>query len=163
MINFLAFSGIITRIEDFLINQSGENLGCYKLISVQDGNGSVVNFVVSPETYFLNEEMVSVGDRVTGYYDGNAPAPLIFPPQFNALVMHKNRHFPNIKVSFFDNQLLSSDRQLQLNLSPSTLVVLRNGQFFTQSPANHNLIVIYGPTTRSIPPQTTPYKIIVLC
>ena len=28
---------------------------------------------------------------------------------------------------------------------------------------NRNLIVIYGATTKSIPAQTTPYKIIVMC
>jgi len=163
MINFLSITGTITNIEDFWINESQESLGCYKLLSLQDDNGSLTNFVVTPETYVLNNEILLPGDSVTGYYDGNAPVPLIYPPQYRSLVMHKTRAFPNIKVSYFNSQLISSDNQLKLNFSPSTLIVIRNGLLFTLNPANHNLIVIYGSTTRSIPAQTTPFKVIVLC
>ena len=163
MINFLSITGTISTIEDFWINESQESLGCYKLISLQDDNGSTTNFVVSPDTYILNNDILLPGDRVTGYYDGNAPVPLIYPPQYRALVMHKAQSFPNIKVAYFNNQLVSSDNQLKLNLSPSTLIVIRNGLLFSRNPANRNLIVIYGPTTRSIPAQTSPYKVIVLC
>ncbi|HWQ75786.1 MAG TPA: hypothetical protein VN441_10755, partial [Syntrophomonas sp.] len=60
-------------------------------------------------------------------------------------------------------QLESSDGQLRLNLSPYTVIVLTNGQLFSRYPGNRDLIVIYGPSTRSIPAQTTPYRIIVLC
>ncbi len=163
MINFLSITGTITSIEDIWINESQETLGCYKQISLQDDNGNTTNFVVSPETYILNNEILLPGDMVTGYYDGNAPVPLIYPPQYRALVMYKARSFPNIKVSYFNSQLISSDNQLKLNLSPSTLIVIINGQLFSHNPANHNLIVIYGATTRSIPAQTTPFKVIVLC
>ena len=163
IINFLSITGTISTIEDFWINESQESLGCYKLISLQDDNGSTTNFVVSPDTYILNNDILLPGDRVTGYYDGNAPVPLIYPPQYRALVMHKAQSFPNIKVAYFNNQLVSSDNQLKLNLSTSTLIVIRNGLLFSRNPANRNLIVIYGPTTRSIPAQTSPYKVIVLC
>ena len=163
MINFLSITGTIATIEDFWINESQESLGCYKLMSLQDDDGNTTNFVVSPETYILNNEILLPGDRVTGYYEGNAPVPLIYPPQYRALVMHKAQSFPNIKVGYFNNQLISSDNQLKLNLAPSTLIIIRNGLLFSRNPGNHNLIVIYGPTTRSIPAQTSPYKIIVLC
>lgn len=36
-------------------------------------------------------------------------------------------------------------------------------QTFTLNPVNRNLLVVFGPTTMSIPVQTTPYKIIVMC
>ena len=62
--------------------------------------------------------MVTVGDRVTGYYDGDAPTILIYPPQYQALVMVKENPYQNVKVDYFNSQLLSSDGQLQLNLSP---------------------------------------------
>ncbi|MDV4152018.1 hypothetical protein R0131_14410 [Clostridium sp. AL.422] len=163
MINFLSITGTITAIDDIWINESKETLGCYKQISIQDDNGNTTNFVVSPDTYILNNEILLPGDMVTGYYDGNAPVILIYPPQYRALVMHKTRSFPNIKVSYFNSQFISSDNQLKLNISPSTLMVIRNGQLFSQNPANHNLLVIYGATTRSIPAQTTPIEIIVLC
>lgn len=163
MINFYSFHGVVTMISDFFTGQNGEGEGCYKLISVENAGGAIVNFVVSPTTYFVDHAMVSVGDRVTGYYDGNAPVPLIYPPQYRALVMVKDSAYQNVKVAYFDSQLVSSDGQLQLNLSPYTQMVLTNGQSFSKNPANRNLIVIYGPATKSIPAQTTPYRIIVLC
>ena len=52
---------------------------------------------------------------------------------------------------------------LKLNISPNTLILLENGQAFTGKISNRNLIVVYGATTRSIPAQATPYKIIVMC
>ena len=163
MVKFQSFHGTVTMINDFMIGLNGEGEGCYKLMSVDNGYGALVNFVVSPTTYFVDHVMVAVGDRVTGYYDANAPVPLIFPPQFRALVMVKDNPYQNVKVDYFNTQLESSDDQLKLNISPYTQIVLTNGQAFTGNPANRNLIVIYGPTTRSIPAQTTPYKIIVWC
>ena len=163
MVNFQAFQGTVTIISDFMIGANGEGEGCYTLMSVDNGMGGSVNFVISPSTYFVDQEMVAIGDQVSGYYDGNAPVPLIYPPQYRALVMVKNSPYQNVKVDYFDSQLVSSDGQLKLNLSPYTLIVSRNGQVFTHTPANRNLIVIYGPSTRSIPAQTTPYRIIVWC
>jgi hypothetical protein len=163
MINFNAFQGTVTMISDFMITANDEDSGCYKLMSVDNGLGTSVNFVVSPDTYFLDQVMVSVGDQVTGYYDGNAPVPMIYPPQYRALVMVKETPFQNVKVDFFNNLLVSGDGFLQLNITPFTPIVLKNGQFFTGNPGNRNLIVVYGPSTMSIPAQTTPYKIIVWC
>lgn len=164
MVNFKSFRGVITQISDFPVGQNGDRDGCYKMMSVEDGVGGVVNFVISPSTYFVNQEVVTAGEWVTGYYDGDAPVPMIYPPQqYRALIVVKESNFQNVKVDFFNQQLVSSDGQLQLNLSPSTVMSLKNGQPFTKSPANRNLIVIYGPTTRSIPAQTTPYEIIVWC
>lgn len=163
MVNFLSFQGTVTEISDFMIGANGEGEGCYTLMSVDNGAGASVNFVVSPTTYFVNSEMVAVGDRVTGYYDGNAPVPLIYPPQYRALIIVKDNPYQDVKVDYFNSQLESKDGQLKLNLTPYTPIISRNGQPFTRSITNRNLIVIYGPTTRSIPAQTTPYGIIVWC
>ena len=160
---FNYFRGIITMINDFFVKEHDENIGCYKLITVEDALGSVVNFVVAPTTYFVDHVTVSLGDMVIGFYDALAPAPLIFPPQYWAVVMAVDTPYKNVKVDFFDNQLLSADKNLKLNLSPYTRIVLENNQLFTRNPGNRNLIVVYGPVTRSIPAQTTPYEIIVMC
>ncbi len=107
--------------------------------------------------------MAVVGDRITGFYDANAPVPLIYPPQYRAIVMAKDNPYQNVKVDYFNSQLVSSDGMLKLNISPNTLILLENGQAFTGNLSNRNLIVVYGATTRSTPAQTTPYKIIVMC
>lgn len=163
MVNFKSFRGVITQISDFPVGQNGDKSGCYKMMTLEDGAGGVVNFIISPSTYFVNREIVTTGEWVTGYYDGDAPVPMIYPPQYRALIIVKESNYQNVKVDFFNQQLLSSDGQLQLNLSPTTIISLKNGQPFSNSPANRNLIVVYGPTTRSIPAQTTPYEIIVWC
>lgn len=134
-----------------------------KIYLIEDDNGTTTNFVVYPSIYILNNEILLPGDMVTSYYDDNAPVILIYPPQYRALVMHKTRALPNIKGSYFNSQLISSDNQLKLNISTSTLMFIRNDQLFSNNLTNHNLLVIYEGTTRSIPAQTTPIKIIALC
>ncbi len=162
MANFLSFSGMIHMISDFWTGDE-QTSGCSKIISVQNGDGDVVNFVVTPDTYFVDHAMVSVGDTVIGFYDADLPVILIFPPQYHAVVMAKASQYLNVKVAYFDTDLISSDGTLKLNISPSTQMLLENGQRFTGNPANRNLTVVYGITTRSIPAQTTPHKIIVMC
>lgn len=163
MTNFYSFHGTITGITNFITGQNANNEGCYKFFTVENERGAIVNFVVSPSTYVVDHEMLIVGDRVTGYYDGDAPAILIYPPQYQALVMVKDNYNQNVKVSYFNNRLMSSDGQLQLNVAPDTQILLTNGQQFSRYPGNRDLIVYYRFTTRSIPAQTTPYRIIVLC
>jgi hypothetical protein len=124
MINFYSFRGTVTMISDYNIGQEGE--GCYKLMTVEDGSGEIVNFVVSPTTYFVDHSVVAVGDRITGYYDGNAPVPLIYPPQYQALVIVKDSPYQNVKVDYFNSLLVSNDGQLRLNISPYTQIVLRS-------------------------------------
>ncbi|MED4074004.1 hypothetical protein [Priestia endophytica] len=163
MTNFYFFNGAITMITDLNVGENEGNAGCYKLISVENELGAVVNFVAGPSTYFVDHIAVSVGDYITGYYDGDAPVPLIYPPQYQALVIVKESTSQNVKVDYFNSQLVSSDGQLQINIAPYTQILLTNGQFFSRIPVNRDLIVFYGASTKSIPAQTTPYRIIVLC
>jgi hypothetical protein len=163
MTNFYSFHGTITGITDFITGQNDNREGCYKFFTLENEEGMVVNFVVSPSTYIVDHEMLAIGDVVTGYYDGDAPAILIYPPQYPALVMVKDSYDQSVKVSYFNNQLVSQDGQLQLNLSPDTQTILTNGLQFSRYPGNRDLVVIYRYTTRSIPAQTTADRIIVLC
>lgn len=160
MTNFLSFSGVVTEIHDMYLGEN-EDEGCNQLFTVVNRHGEVVNFSVSPSTYLIDQ--VSIGDMVTGYYDGDLPVILIYPPQYQAIVLVKEVQDQHVKVDYFNNQLISSDQQLQLNISPNTTIELTNGLPFNRRPANRDLVVIYGPTTHSIPAQTSPYKIIVLC
>ena len=162
MTNFQSFTGVISSINDFWTGYGGK-AGCNKLMSLENSEGNLVNFVVTPPTYFVDHTMVTVGDKVTGFYDASAPTLLIYPPQYQAIVMAKATPYQNVKVDFFSRQLVSSDGTLKINISSSTLIILENGQLFTGDPGNRDLIVIYGAATRSIPAQTTPNKIIVMC
>ena len=162
MTNFGYFYGTVTMIEDYRI-MPGESIGCYKLMTVQRSDGAVVNFVITPNTYSVGHATINIGNTVIGFFDANAPVPAIYPPQYQAIVIATLVPGQNIKVDYFDNQLVSSDGSLKLNIGPSTEIILENDQSFTGNPANRDLIVVYGPSTRSIPAQTTPYEIVVMC
>ncbi|WHH57954.1 hypothetical protein [Petroclostridium sp. X23] len=162
MATFQSFYGVITKIDDFWTGSEAPT-GCYKLMSVQNKEGSIVNFVVTPNTYFVDHITMVVGDPVIGFYDANAPVPLIFPPQFRAIVMARMVPGWNVKVDYFNEQLISSDAMLKLSIAPFTQIILENDQAFTGSLGNRNLIVVYGAATKSIPSQATPYKIIIMC
>lgn len=161
MENFRSFSGVVTMINDF--GGGNNQTGCYHLITIDNGQGMLVNFVVEPETYVVEHMMIRVGDRVTGFYDANVPVPLIYPPQYRAVVMTVDLPDRYVTVDYFNEQLESSDGMLRLNISPQTAILLENGQRFTGNIANRNLIVSYGATTKSIPAQTVPYEIVVMC
>lgn len=163
MVNFQAVSGRVTAITDFMMGPNDMMTGCYKLFTVEGRNGSIVNFVVEPSTYFVDHVLVKVGDQVTGFYDADLPVPFIYPPQYRAVVMAKNQVGQFFEVDYFDNRLVNSKGTLKLNLSRQTKVVLENGQAFTRNPGNRELIVVYSATTRSIPAQTTPSQVIVMC
>ncbi|MEK3933819.1 hypothetical protein MKY41_00750 [Sporosarcina sp. FSL W7-1349] len=163
MANFLSFSGTVTAINDFIIGSNDPMSGCYKLFTLENPNGLIVNFVIEPGTYFVDHVLVKVGDQVTGFYDANLPVPLIYPPQYRAVVIAKNRPDQFVDVDYFDQQLVNSKGNLKLNLSRQTKIVLENGQAFTKYPANRDLIVVYNFTTKSIPAQTTPSQVIVMC
>lgn len=160
--SFQSFQGVITAIDDFWSGFGG-NTGCTKLVTIRTRERQQVHFIVTPTTYFVNHVMINVGDTITAFYDINVPVPAIYPPRFTAVVIAKVTSHQNVKVDYFNNQLISSDGTLQLNVAPTTQILLENGQRFTANPANRNLIVIYSASTRSIPAQTVPEKIIVMC
>ncbi|WP_102400366.1 hypothetical protein [Haloimpatiens massiliensis] len=163
MKKFISFKGTITMIRDFFTGGNAENTGCYKLMSLENEYGNLVNFVIAPTTYFVDHITVIPGDIVNVFHYDNVPVPLIFPPQYNAIVVAEDIPYENVKVDYFNNELVSSDNTLKLNIAPSTEIILENDQTFTQNPSNRYLIVVYGATTKSIPAQTVPYKIIVMC
>ncbi|WJY26829.1 hypothetical protein [Sporosarcina trichiuri] len=160
--NFGSFTGTVMDIEDVPIGQHQES-DCYKIYTVEQAPDQIVRFTVSPTTYFTDQAVVMPGDTVTGFYDADAPVILIYPPQYSALVMSKEVPGQFTTVAQFDEQLISSDGSLQLLLDDDTPVFLPNGQPFNGSLANRDLIVTYSRTTRSIPAQTTPSRIVVLC
>lgn len=162
MATYLSFGGTLRSINDFPTG-AGQPTGCYKMMTVQNRDGNVTNFIVGPDSYIVNHIMLVLGDEVVGFYDANTPVPMIYPPQYRAIVMSKTAPNYSVKVDYFNNQLVSSDGTLKLNVGPYTQIILENGQLFNGIPINRNLIVVYGITTMSIPAQTTPYQIIVMC
>lgn len=154
--SFGSFTGVVKEINDFTAIKGS------KIISVESEEGAPANFIVSKDTYIVNNAEIKVGSVITGYYNANAPMILIYPPQYNVEVVVVQSGDYNVKVDVFDEDLVSKDHSLQLNISNETEIILPDGTPFKGELANRKLVVIYGASTKSIPAQTTPTKIIVL-
>lgn len=159
---YLSASGRIKSIEPVGYG-SQQAYGCMMLMGVEGGNETYVNFMVTPATFVLDYVQLQVGMSVTFYYYADAPAPLIFPPQFSAVVVVPEQEGRFVYVGNFDEELVSADASLQLNMGDAVEVVTTNNQKFLGNLANKDLVVSYKNTTRSIPAQTTPEKVVVLC
>ncbi len=137
--------------------------GCLMFASLEDREGNIVNFMVTPSTYVVDFETLTVGMMCTFWYSMDAPMPLIYPPQYNAVAAAVQKNGRMVDVGYYDTSLVNEDQTLQLNLDGSVEVRTTNNQYFQGSPAGRNLVVTYDNSTRSIPAQTTPLKIVVLC
>lgn len=154
--NLVPVNGVIQRINSF------NNNCCMLEVTIRNSDG-ITNFIVSPDTYVINEVRLRAGMNVTAFYDASLPIPLIFPPQYQAIFIGRRNPTESVYAGEFDGSLESLDGALKLNIGRSTEIVTSNGQPFDCSLEGQMLIVYYSATTRSIPPQTTPRKIIVIC
>lgn len=137
--------------------------GCMIFVGLEDMDGNLVNFQVSPTTFVLDYVMLQEGMEVTMYYRTDEPVPMIYPPQYRAAVVVPYMRGKMVDVDYYNKSLVNQDMTLQLNLNGSTDITTTNNQRFMGSPADNDLVVVYGSSTRSIPAQTTPSRIVVLC
>jgi hypothetical protein len=156
------------NIRNFNINNR-RNSGCNLLISVLGINDIIVNFIATPNTYFVNHVMLREGDCVICFYDPNANRgnsrnrQTVIPPRFEAVVIAVETRYENIIVDFFNRNLINQRRTVQLLLSTDTVIVLTNGQEFIGNLGNRVLVVIYQDTSRGRFTQITPTQVVVLC
>ena len=126
-------------------------------------NSNIVNVVVSGDTTIIDNVRLRAGMRVAVFYDANLPVPAVYPPQYRAEIVTSLRRGQQAALGYFDENLVSADASLKLNIGPMTNVVTLNGQSYACSPENSELLVYYTNTTFSIPAMTTPQKIVVMC
>ena len=110
------------------------------------------------------KEAFEVGKKVEIYYDGSIPRIAIYPAQIvPELVILKDEKNPGqVYTGFFNEQLQSIDKSLKLNISKNTEVVNKKGERASVNfLGQQELFVFYTTSTRSIPAQTTPTKVIV--
>jgi hypothetical protein len=153
---FGSFTGKVKAITDF------EGVEGSKFILVESSEGTEANIIISKDTYVLNNAKIAIGAVITGFFNANAPMIMIYPAQYNAEVVVVDNKDGNTKVDIFDKDMVSSDKSLKLNISDTTEIILQDGTAFKGELANRKLVVSYGASTRSIPAQTTPDKIVVL-
>lgn len=159
------FASVTGTIVDIVPARMGNRRadGCMSFVTVEDMDGNTVNFVITPATFVVDWETLSSGMTATFWYRTDAPVPLIYPPQYNAVVAAQEQNGRFVDVSFYNASLVNEAQTLQLNIDGSVNIRTTNNQFFQGNPANRNLVVVYTTSTRSIPAQTTPQQVIVLC
>ncbi|MBC5743290.1 hypothetical protein FMM74_006830 [Lachnospiraceae bacterium MD308] len=145
-----------------IVNITRGNDCCSQMLSLRTEDG-IVNFFLSMDTIVIDSRQLRQGMRVAAFYDNTLPVPLIFPPQYQAQLITQLGRNEQVMLNYFDSDLTAADNTLQLNIAGGTLIRTLNGQNITCNLGDHTLLVYYTITTRSIPPQTTPRKIIVLC
>ena len=155
-------TGIITNIS-VQNTQSTATNGCTLFLTVQSEDHGLINILLPGRAYVLNGRPFQIGDRATFFYQSQAPAPLIFPPQYRAVAAACTPHGLNAALDVFNALLTNTENSLMLNMSGNVPIVLPNGQPFRGDLAGKLLLVIYGATTRSIPAQTIPSQIVVFC
>jgi len=157
--NFISFSGIIKRIEV----PETEDVGFTKIIFAENSEGSETAFRITDNTYFVTNNEAEIGAEIIGFYDGRAPMALIYPPKPEASVIAIDMEEDKfIKVDRFNEDLLSDDGSLRLNIGPDTEIILQNNETFDGDMTNRALVVIYSEVAYGRPAQTTPEKVTVL-
>ncbi|MFY9173767.1 MAG: copper amine oxidase N-terminal domain-containing protein [Peptococcia bacterium] len=161
---YLGVTGEVKTIDDYRAIPGA------KIISLVNKGASVLpgedpgesRMIISPNTYILDDAEIMVGDIITGFYDASRPMIMIYPPQYNPEVVVVETDKYNVKFDIFDQNLVSMDNSLKLNVGEETEIVTSRGEVFTGQLTDRKLLVLYGASTKSIPAQTTPLKIIVL-
>ena len=159
------FGAVTGTIVDMVPTRMGNRRmnGCMIFTTVEDMDGNTVNFIIAPSTFVVDWETLSVGMQCTFWYKTDAPVPLIYPPQYTAVVVAQEKNGRMVDVGYYNTSMVNEGQTLQLNIDGSVDIRTTNNQYFQGNPANHNLVVIYSSSTRSIPAQTTPSEVIVLC
>lgn len=159
---FGAISGRIVELAPHGV-RNGRPDSCMLLATVESEDGNIVNFMINSATYVVDFVTLSVGMMCTFWYRADAPMILIYPPQYTAVVVAQQNSNRSVDVSRYGPRLVNEDRTLQLNLGGRTRLRTTNNQVYQGNPANHDLVVVYDMATRSIPAQTTPLEVVVLC
>lgn len=164
--NFMKSTGVIKDIEtkDGIVTLTVES---------EEKEPQITNFKLNDETLLFNSgttkavEKVTFqkGQRIDAYYDKNKPMIMIYPAQIypELVIVHDEAKMGSVKVSKFDDEFLSLDNELKLNIGEETLLVNEKGVELEQADLKgKELVVFYTITTMSIPAQTPPTKIIAI-
>lgn len=142
-----------------------------------DNKENIINFLITPDTLIYDSQGekkelsdIQKGALISVYTDAFSPAPLILPPQYQADVIILEDPEAETPVfnhvdTFIMNEgiLVDAGNSLALNISEEVPVVDKEGNEADAGDlAGKDLLVFYDVSTRSIPAQTTPLKIVVL-
>ena len=83
--------------------------GCMLFVTLENTDGNTVNFIMTPATYVVDFETLSVGMLCTFWYEADAPMPLIYPPQYNAVVAAQVKNERMVNVGYYNTSLVNDE------------------------------------------------------
>ena len=143
------------------------------LIEAIDSNDQEVSFVIGNEALIVDSEgkaaKIQDGMQFTAYTYWNEPTVLMLPPRYNPAVIVVENGTGDIindagafKKDAASDRYVNSENTLSIAAGDNTEIVDRKGGKFEGDLDGKDLLVFYTFSTRSIPAQTTPQKIIVV-
>jgi len=153
---------VLEAEESAFVSHTGE------VVSIEDEQIVLDNAIlsISENTFVLGE--IAVGETVTFWVKPNAPVGRSYPPFYGEVtaIVVESDDILNHKLDIFEyseahERLVSRDGNLAITIGEHTQVLDLEGNAFTgEDLSGRFLLVVYGISTRSIPAQTTPSKII---
>jgi hypothetical protein len=162
--NFMKAIGVIKEIEK-------EEAGIRVTIENEDEMITILRInddsllVNSGTTKSLKQADLKKGATIAAYYDKNKPMILIYPTTVTPeiVIVNDEKVFGEVKINHFDKEFLSLDGELKLTIGEDTPLFNKQGKAIElKELKGKELMVFYSMTTRSLPPQTPPTKIVAL-
>ncbi|EKN68216.1 copper amine oxidase N-terminal domain-containing protein [Schinkia azotoformans] len=164
--NFMKVSGVISKVIE-------DDANLPKLIVEDKEKTTETHLNITDEALIFNSstteqlkrDSLKEGLLIDAYYDKHKPMLMIYPPRITPeiVIVNDEEKTGNVKVGLFDDNLVSLDNDLKLNIGEKTVILNEKGKNISaEELKGKELIVFYTVSTKSIPAQTTPTKIIAL-
>ena len=155
---FLKLTGTIGKLED---RTSG---GLFTMLEGENPFGLYIDDKTRVFDNTGKEAKVKEGDKFTAYVNKNKPMILIYPPQYTPeVIIVETDAMGTAQVGKFDKNFLDETLQLKLNLADDTPIENLAGDALTAKDiVGKEVLGFYSVTTRSIPAQTAPEKVVLL-
>ena len=127
---------------------------------LEDEVGNRIELVVTGNTYIDEETVLINGSQVVGIYEKSS----ILAEGSSVIATAILADFEDrlVMVDHFDQNLVNENNTLKLLNTDQAQVITLDGEKYTGTLTNQDLIVFYSASTRSMPAQASPSKIIVL-
>lgn len=147
------------------------------LMKTENEQGDEIDFIIEETVFYDNtgaekkSSDLKKGDEITVFVNRKSPAPAILPERYIACAAVLNTgEIGFVDVSKYseedisDKFLVNADHTLAINIAEETRVVDKKGKTVDGSSIKDgsDLMVFYTVSTKSIPAQTTPSKVVVL-
>ena len=170
---YVSVTGTVVSVMSWTPTADSEDVGGTEIIiDTSEYEDARVHLIITDTTVFPFDgiDAIEEGDTVTGFVPANAPMPMIYPPQYTIHVLIAGMpEDANVRVDRFfltDNEdflvLLSQGETFEFEIDTETVIVTADGEEYDGDLDGRRLVVIYGPSTRSIPEHAMADKVIVL-